>query len=123
VYNSWESNEFSGSPTVARGWQSFRAIQALQTLAQKDGESDFDVDFARSISPAGIANVVEDITLVSGGNHGWDDDDDKEDDDADDQAHPHLHILPPHLFPDSVGASSKSLGGDGEIIGLVLQGI
>lgn len=54
---------------------------------------------------------------------GWDDDDDKEDDDADDQAHPHLHVLPPHLLSNAVGASSETLGGDGEVIGLVLKRI
>ena len=48
-------------------------------------------------------------------------DDDEQDDDANNQAHAHLHILPPHLFPDTVGASAKSLSGDGEVIGFVLK--
>lgn len=51
------------------------------------------------------------------------DNDNKEDDDAGDQTHAHLHVLPPHLFPDSVCSPPESLGGDREIVGLVLQGI
>ena len=37
------------------------------------------------------------------------DDDDEQENDADDQAHSHLHVLPPHLLSDSVGAASKAL--------------
>ena len=50
-----------------------------------------------------------------------DNDDNEEDDDADNQAHAHLHILPPHLFPDSVCSSSETLGRDSEVICLILQ--
>ena len=50
-----------------------------------------------------------------------DDDDDEQEDDADDQAHSHLHVLPPHLLSDSVGATSEALRRDGQVVGLVLQ--
>jgi hypothetical protein len=50
-----------------------------------------------------------------------DDDDDEQEDDADDQAHSHLHVLPPHLLSDSVGATSEALGRDGQVVRLVLQ--
>lgn len=52
-----------------------------------------------------------------------DDDDDEQDDDADDQAHSHLHVLPPHLLSDSVGAASEALRRDGQIVCLVLQAV
>ena len=47
--------------------------------------------------------------------------DEDEDDDAGNQAHSHLHILPPHLLPDSIGAATETLGGDGQVVGLVLE--
>jgi hypothetical protein len=50
-----------------------------------------------------------------------DDDDDQQEDDADDQAHSHLHVLPPHLLADSVGATSEALGRNSQVVGLVLQ--
>lgn len=50
-------------------------------------------------------------------------DNNEEDDNADDDAHSHLHVLPPHLFSDFVRPSSKILCRTGEIVGLVLQGI
>ncbi len=28
----------------------------------------------------------------------------------------HLHVLPPHLLADTVGASSEALSGDGEVV-------
>ena len=48
--------------------------------------------------------------------------DQNENDNADDQAHAHLHILPPHLLADSVGAATEALSGDGQVVGLILQG-
>lgn len=48
-------------------------------------------------------------------------DDDEEDDDADNQAHAHLHVLPPHLLAYTVGAPSEALRGDGKVVGLILQ--
>jgi hypothetical protein len=70
----------------------------------------------------------------------WNNDDTEEDDDTGDQAHSHLHILPPHLLPGdkleaslweiwysylshSVGAAAESLSGHRQVVGLVLQGI
>lgn len=61
--------------------------------------------------------------LFSGGHNGWNNDDYKQDDNADDQTHSHLHVLPPHLFPHTVGAPAKSLCRRGKTICLVLQGI
>jgi len=37
------------------------------------------------------------------------DNDDDQDDNAHNQAHAHLHVLPPHLLSDSVGTSSEAL--------------
>jgi hypothetical protein len=34
-----------------------------------------------------------------------------------------LHVLPPHLLAYAVGASSETLGGHGEVVGFVLQGV
>ena len=48
------------------------------------------------------------------------DDNNKEDDNADDQTHAHLHILPPHLLPNTIGSTSKALCGSGEIFSLPL---
>lgn len=50
-----------------------------------------------------------------------DNNDDEQHNDTNNQTHAHLHILPPHLFSYSVCASSKSLGGDSQVVGLVLQ--
>ena len=52
-----------------------------------------------------------------------DDDDGQQQNDTDNQAHPHLHVLPPHLFPNPVRATAEALGGHGEVVGLVLQRI
>jgi len=61
--------------------------------------------------------------LVSGGNHSWYDNDNEKNDDSGNQTHAHLHILPPHLFPNSVCSPSESLGRDGKVVGLVLKRI
>ena len=50
-----------------------------------------------------------------------DNNDEDEDDDAGNQAHSHLHILPPHLLPYSVGTATETLSGDGQVVGLVLE--
>ena len=50
-------------------------------------------------------------------------DDQSEDNNADNQAHAHLHILPPHLLADSVGTATEALSGDSQVVGLILQGI
>lgn len=50
-----------------------------------------------------------------------DDDDDEQDDDTNDQPHAHLHVLPPHLLADTVGAATEALSRSGEVVGLVLQ--
>lgn len=49
------------------------------------------------------------------------DNDDEQKDDANDDAHPHLHILPPHLLSYSVGATAEAVGLGREVVGLVLQ--
>lgn len=43
------------------------------------------------------------------------------DDHTQDDAQAHLHIFPPHVFSDPVGAPTESLGADGKIICLVLD--
>lgn len=47
----------------------------------------------------------------------------QQDDDTNNQAHAHLHVLPPHLLADSVGSPAETLRRDGQVVGLVLQGI
>lgn len=49
------------------------------------------------------------------------DDDQKQDNDACNQAHTHLHVLPPHLLPHSVGAAAEAMGLVGQVVGLGLQ--
>jgi len=58
---------------------------------------------------------------VPGGHHSWDNNDNQENDDTGNQTHAHLHVLPPHLFPDTIGPSAEALGRDGEVVGLVLK--
>ena len=36
----------------------------------------------------------------------WDDDDEKQDDDSDNDAHSHLHVLPPHLHSEDISVQS-----------------
>lgn len=35
----------------------------------------------------------------------------------------HLHVLPPHLLADTVGTTTETLGGHGQVVGLILQRI
>jgi len=60
---------------------------------------------------------------VVGGSNGDDDDNDDEDDEAADDAHTHLHVLPPHGFPHPVGAASEALGRNSKVVGLILEGV
>lgn len=50
-----------------------------------------------------------------------DNDDEQEDDYAYDDPDPHLHILPPHLLADSVGAATEALGRLVQVLGFVLE--
>ena len=50
-------------------------------------------------------------------------DNDKQYDDANDKAHPHLHVLPPHLLSDPVGTASEALCGDCKVVGLILEAV
>ena len=50
-----------------------------------------------------------------------DNDDEQKDDYADYDPDPHLHILPPHLLADSVGAATEALGGLVQVLGFVLE--
>lgn len=50
-----------------------------------------------------------------------DDDDEQKHDYAHDDPDPHLHVLPPHLLADSVGATTEALGGLVEVLRFVLQ--
>lgn len=50
-----------------------------------------------------------------------DDDDEQKHDYAHDDPDPHLHILPPHLLADSVGATTEALGGLVQVLGFVLK--
>ena len=51
----------------------------------------------------------------------WNDDDEQKHDYAHDDPDPHLHILPPHLLADSVGAATEALGRLVEVLGFVLK--
>lgn len=48
-------------------------------------------------------------------------DDDQQDDDAHDDAHAHLHVLPPHLLAHAVGAPAETVGLRRQVVRLVLQ--
>lgn len=63
------------------------------------------------------------IDLVLGGDNSWNYNNNKKDDDSNNQAHSHLHILPPHLLSYSVGPTAETLSGHGEVVGLILKGI
>jgi len=58
-----------------------------------------------------------------GRNNSRNNNDNEQDDYSADQAHPHLHILPPHLFANSVGSTTEALSGDCKVVGLILKGI
>lgn len=49
------------------------------------------------------------------------DDDQDQNNDAGNDAHAHLHVLPPHLLADTVGAPTETLGRYGQVVCLVLQ--
>lgn len=53
----------------------------------------------------------------------WNNDDQQQDNDANDDAHSHLHVLPPHLLANTVGTAAKAVGLCGEVVGLVLQAV
>lgn len=63
-----------------------------------------------------LAFRLEEIILT-----GWDNNDKEEDDDSNNNADAHLHVLPPHLFPNPIGPPPKPLGRDCEIVGLILE--
>lgn len=63
------------------------------------------------------------VRLLARGDDCRDNDDQDQDDDTCDQAHAHLHVLPPHLLAHTVGTATEALGGDGQVVGLVLQRI
>jgi len=48
-------------------------------------------------------------------------DDDQQDDDADNDAHAHLHVLPPHLLADAIRAATETVRLRRQRIGPVLQ--
>jgi len=60
---------------------------------------------------------------VMGGDNSRNDDDENENDDASDQAHPHLHVLPPHLLANAVGATAEAMRRGRKVVGLVLEGV
>jgi hypothetical protein len=60
---------------------------------------------------------------LAGGDDCGNDDDKEENDDANNQADTHLHILPPHLLANAIGAAAETLGGDGKVVGLILKSI
>ena len=49
------------------------------------------------------------------------DDDQQQHNYAHDDPDPHLHVLPPHLLANSVGAATEALGGLVEVLGFVLE--
>jgi len=51
----------------------------------------------------------------------WDDDNHQKNDDANDYAHAHLHILPPHLLSDPVGPAAETQSRHRKIVGLILK--
>ena len=50
-----------------------------------------------------------------------DDDDEQKHNYAHNDPDPHLHVLPPHLLADSVGATTETLGGLVKVFGFVLK--
>lgn len=66
----------------------------------------------------GISCVVGLVLLRR--NDGGYNNDNEQDDDADNKAHAHLHIFPPHLLAHAVGAPSEALGRHGKVVRLVL---
>jgi hypothetical protein len=49
--------------------------------------------------------------------------DNEQNDDSCNQAHSHLHVLPPHLLANSVGTTAEALSRDCKVVGLVLEGV
>lgn len=61
-------------------------------------------------------------SFVLRNNHRYDDNH-QQDYDANDYAHAHFHVLPPHLLPDSIGATAEALSRDSEVVSLVLESV
>lgn len=51
------------------------------------------------------------------------DDDENQSCNSSDNPHPHLDVLPAHVFPDTVGAASEAISMVFQVVGLVLQNI
>ena len=68
------------------------------------------------VSHPGLGGQTGRGTLTTGHN-----DDNEEKDDSDNQAHSHLHVLPPHLLPDPVGSTSETLCRHCQVVCLVLK--
>jgi hypothetical protein len=75
------------------------------------------------LSASHVSVIVYPSTSSKGGLTRGHDDDNQQDDDADDNADPHLHVLPPHLLAHAVGAAAEALRGRRQVVGLVLQGV
>ena len=61
------------------------------------------------------ANALKHVSLTRRNN-----DDDQQYDNADDDAHAHLHVFPPHLLAHPVGAAAEAICLRCEVVGLVL---
>lgn len=53
----------------------------------------------------------------------WYNDHNEKDDDANDDTNSHLHVFPPHLFPDPVRTFPETLRLSLQVVGLVLKGV
>lgn len=51
----------------------------------------------------------------------WHNNNNQNNDDTQDDAQPHLHVLPPHVLTHTVGAPAEALGTDGKVIGFVFN--
>lgn len=49
------------------------------------------------------------------------DDDNQHNDDTQNETHSHLHVLPPHVLSDAVGAPPEALGTDGKVVCFVFD--
>jgi len=76
------------------------------------GLAKFDCSHERSPKPTPSWSSIAKNLLVLACRNRYDDDDDDKNNHASDNAHAHLHVLPPHLLSHSVGTPSKALSGD-----------
>jgi len=68
-------------------------------------------------------NLPHTPRLLFLGDNDRDDDNHQKNDDANDYAHAHLHVLPPHLLSDPIGPAAETQSRHSKIVSLILEAV